>query len=245
MATGPFLALQNGDSLRLEPAGSNALLRYGDAQSLLASFEGWWDTNNYVSGTTWANQGSAGSAINASVSAINPPAFTGGVFVFDGVNDTITVATNAAIGPGANQSFSFGCIMQPIVTLLNGTRVMAKDPGSGQQYCLRGGTGNVLRATVNDGTTAARADATPPPVGSWSMVSAVRDVPNLKLTTYLNGTAGTPLTLTSTAAVSNTSSLTFGSGSGNFCNMSLKAAWFTKTALTQAQISTIAAYYGL
>lgn len=241
--SGPFLALQNGDSLRLEPAGSSALLRYADGAALLTTLPGWWDTNNYVAASSlWANQGSLGSLLDASVGPTNKPAFTNGTFVMDGVNDFVGGPTNAVLNPAG--SFSFGCLIKPLATLANGIRIMAKDHGSGQTWMLRGGVG-VMLANINDGTTSAISNTTLPTVGKWQAITCVRDVANMTLTVYTNGTPNTPAVLTSSGSVTSAAGLAWGNGGSTYLNMDFRASWYTPTALTQAQVATIAAYYGV
>ena len=146
---------------------NHAVLKPLSGPALLSTFEGWWDAAGHVSGNL-INRGTAGATLDFVMGAGGAaPAFAAGVFTFDGVDDVMTVADNATLDIGNNVSFSMGCVIQPVTALAVGKRIMAKDPGSGVTYMLRGTTAGALLFNVNDGTTSASASTVHPTTGHW------------------------------------------------------------------------------
>lgn len=214
-------------------------------RGLLLSALGWWDAADYTSGA-WANKGTAGSALNFTrgAAAANP-SFASGEFTFDGVDDYMYIADTATLDVAAGESLTFGVIMNPVVTVPNGKRIISKDTGTGQTYLIRGSSGTSIVANFNDGTSSNFVGCALPTVGVYSLMAAVRDCA-ANLTWCYNGTSNNgSAALTSEAAINNAAEFRIGGIAANFTNMKVKAAFLFKRALTIQQINSIKSYYNV
>lgn len=213
--------------------------------STLTGALGWWDVAGYSSGN-WANRGTGGSALDFIMGAATAaPAFTGGFFVFDGVNDYMYISDTNALDFGANEAQTIGIICSPTTGIGTAARIFSKDDGTaGANYLLRAATGN-LRYNVNDGTQSAQAVGGAFTVETFQLLAGVRDTAGNAATAYINGVPGTPVALTSELAINNTTELRIGGIATAFAAMRVRAAFLTKTALTEAQLVAIARYYGI
>ena len=191
--------------------------------------------------TVTINRGTAG---RKSVAVVSP------VWLF-GTDDYMEVADNALLDFGASDSFTVLAVHRPWATQGTNDTLIAKKANTTnttQGYSLSGGSSTALQgqAQIGDGAAGITAVSGSRTSGQLTITAAVRNVAADNLIVYLNGTAGTAVTDTTTGSLSNAEVLRVArlSGAGTeYADMELLAVAVFRRALSAAEISAITAYY--
>jgi hypothetical protein len=169
-----------------------------------------------------------------------------------GTDDYFEVADNALLDFGAADSFTVVVVGRKWGSTLSMV-LLAKSAAqtstmTGWAVAVESVAASTFRAPlIGDGTTRRIAAVTGYTEGSLFAVAGVRDITADNLTAYRNGTAGTPVTDTTTGSLANNEVMRIGrlSGGGtDYADMELLAVAVFRRALTAAEIATIATYYG-
>jgi hypothetical protein len=99
---------------------------------------------------------------------------------------------------------------------------------------------------AGDGANGASATGPARTSGALTITAGVRNVVTDTLTTYMNGTAGTAVTDTTTGSLANAEAVRIGrlSGAGTgYADMELLAVAVFRRALTASEVSAITSYY--
>lgn len=102
------------------------------------------------------------------------------------------------------------------------------------------------QAQIGDGTAGITATSASRTSGNLTTIAAVRNVASDNLTVYTNGTAGTPVTDTTSASLTNTEVVRIGrlAGAGTeYADMEFFGAAVFRRALSAAEITTLNDYY--
>jgi hypothetical protein len=191
--------------------------------------------------TVTINRGTAG---RKSVAVVSP------VWLF-GTDDYMEVADSALLDFGASDSFTILAVHRPWATQGTNDTLIAKKANTTnttQGYSLSGGSSTALQgqAQFGDGAAGITAVSGSRTSGQLTITAAVRNVAADNLIVYLNGTAGTAVTDTTTGSLSNAEVLRVArlSGAGTeYADMELLAVAVFRRALSAAEISAITAYY--
>ena len=169
-----------------------------------------------------------------------------------GTDDYIEVADNSLIDFSNTQSFSLVAIYRQWTTFGTNDTLIAKKAdttNTTQGYYLGSGasTAAQTQGQVGDGVAGATAtETTSRTSGTLYVSTLVRNVTADTITTYLNTTAGTPATDTTTVTSANTEAFRIGrlSGAGTeYSDMELVAVAVFRRALTATEVSRIVSYY--
>lgn len=215
-----------------------------NAELILAGMLGWWDTSDYVSGN-WVNRGTAGSALDfiRGASTANP-AFTAGEWVLDGVDDYLYVPSSPILDIAANESATLGVFVHPGSTT-SGGRYISRDDGGTTMYNIQNGTASVGGRWLDNTLNTSAVGPAPVSTSGYQLFTTVRECANDRVVTYIGAAAGTPTTMPTEGAIDTALELRIGviSTGGIAIPFNAKAAFFTKRALSAAEIAAIAAYY--
>jgi hypothetical protein len=168
-----------------------------------------------------------------------------------GTDDYMEVADNDLLDFGATDSFSLVAIHRTWAVRGSNATLLAKKANTTNTtagYNLSNGssTSTQGQAQIGDGSAGITAVSDARPSGALVVTTAVRDVAANTLTVYLNNTAGTPITDTSTGAISNSEVFRIGrlSGAGTeYIDMELISVAVFRRALSPAEISALITYY--
>jgi len=188
--------------------------------------------------------------INRSTSGRKSVAVVSPVWLF-GTDDYMEVADNDLLDFGASDSFTVVAVHRPWNTQGTNDTLIAKKAdttNTTQGYSLSGGSTTALQgqAQIGDGTAGITAVSGSRTSGQLAISAAVRNVTTDNVTVYLNGTAGTAVTDTTTGSLSNAEVLRIArlSGAGTeYADMEFIAAAVFRRALTAAEIAALTTYY--
>jgi hypothetical protein len=161
------------------------------------------------------------------------------------------VPDNALIDFGASDSFTLVAVHRPWATQGTNDTLIAKKANTTNTtagWSLSGGSSTALQgqAQLGDGTAGITAVSGSRTSGALTVTAAVRNVTADTLTVYLNGTAGTAITDTTTATLANSEVMRVGrlSGAGTeYSDMELVAVAVFRRALTSGEITALTTYY--
>jgi hypothetical protein len=169
-----------------------------------------------------------------------------------GTDDYMEVADNTLIDFAATDSFTLVAICRQFTTFGTNDAILAKKANTTNTtagYLLGndGTTAALGRMQIGDGAAGTDAVTGASRVsGTLNTLAAVRNVSTDNTIVYLNGTAGTAVTDTTTATLANAEVMRLGrlSGAGTEYNdMELVAAAVFRRALSATEITTIYNYY--
>jgi hypothetical protein len=225
--------------------GKSAAAASNPGGSLLATMVGWWDALTYSGSGNLLNKGTAGASgdmVPAGGSA--SPTFSTNHFVFDGVNDFMSNATDIASFdiPNKGTTFTAGIVINMPNTPNNGANYFCK--GNGPGWAIFGnGTLFGTKAFVNDSSYYIATG----PVGTQNVKALhLMQVTTTQVIAALNNTQGTPITDGRTGSADSSQVLLLGQNGGGVCQkMDLYGAFVHRGALTAQNITDIGTYYGL
>jgi hypothetical protein len=188
--------------------------------------------------------------INRSASGRKAVAVVSPCWLF-GTDDEMRVPNNDLLNFDVSDSFTVVAVHRPWNTQGTNDTLIAKKAdttNTTQGYSLSGGSTTALQgqAQIGDGTAGITAVSGSRTSGQLTISAAVRNVTTDNVTVYLNGTAGTAVTDTTTGSLSNAEVLRIArlSGAGTeYADMELLAVAVFRRALTETEISRITAYY--
>jgi hypothetical protein len=188
--------------------------------------------------------------INRSTSGRKSVAVVSPVWLF-GTDDYMEVADNALLDFDATGSFTIVAAYRAWATFAtNAARVAKKaDTTAATRGWLLGSDGTTAalpRLQAGDGANGASAIGPARTSGALTITAGVRNVATDTLTTYMNGTAGTAVTDTTTGSLANAEVMRIGrlSGAGTgYADMELLTVAVFRRALSAAEISVITSYY--
>ena len=169
-----------------------------------------------------------------------------------GTDDYMEVADNSLIDFAATDSFTLFAVGRQFTTFGTNDAILAKKANTTNTtagYLLGndGTTAQLGRMQIGDGAAGTDAVTGASRVsGTLTSLAAVRNVSTDNTIVYLNGTAGTAVTDTTTATLANAEVMRLGrlSGAGTEYNdMELVAAAIFRRALSATEITTITNYY--
>lgn len=168
-----------------------------------------------------------------------------------GTDDYWEVTDNALLDFTSSQSFTIVAVIRTWATLATNDAMVAKKADTTATtlgWALTAGSSTAAQGQLQagDGTNGATAVSDSRTAGVLSVVAGVRNVSADTITTYLNGTAGTPVTDTTTATLANSSTVRIGrlSGAGTeYSDFELLAVAVFRRALSASEISSITSYY--
>jgi len=161
------------------------------------------------------------------------------------------VAANNLLDFGATDSLTVVAAYRAWVTLATNVARVAKKSNTtaatqGWLLGSDGTTATLPRLQAGDGANGASAAGPARTSGALTITAGVRNVATDRLITYMNGTAGTAVTDTTTGNLGNSEVMRIGrlSGAGtNYADMELLTVAVFRRALSPAEISTITSYY--
>ena len=189
--------------------------------------------------------------INRSTTGKKTVVVTHPVWLF-GTDDYMEVADNALIDFAATDSFTLFAVQRQWNTFGTNDAILGKKANTTAAtagYLLGddGTTAALGRMQIGDGTNGTSAvTGSSRTTGTLNTLVAVRNVSTDNTIVYLNGTAGTAVTDTTTATLANAEVMRLGrlSGAGTEYNdMELIAAAVFRRALTATEIATLTNYY--
>lgn len=168
-----------------------------------------------------------------------------------GTDDYIEVPDNANLDFAASDSFTVLAVHRAWATFGTNDVLVAKKANTTattQGWSLTAGSSTAAQGQgqIGDGTNGATAVSGSRTSGAVSVVAAVRDVTADTLTTYLNGTAGTPVTDPTTGTLANSEVVRVGrlSGAGTeYADAEILAVAVWRRALTAAEIDLVTTRY--
>jgi hypothetical protein len=163
--------------------------------------------------------------------------------VLFGTDDYLEVADNDLLDFGASDSFTVVAVARRWGTPAADQRVVMKWDSTG--YFLTYSTATSAIATIQD-AGASQSASRAITLGSLQVLAMVRNVAADSLTQYVNGTAGTPATDTTTGTLANSGPLTVGFqkvATTAYADMEVLAVAVFRRALTVDEIIAIAQYY--
>jgi hypothetical protein len=168
-----------------------------------------------------------------------------------GTDDYLEVADNGLIDFGATDSFTALVVHRPWGTQGTNDTLIAKKANTTNTtagWSLSGGSSTALQGQgqVGDGSAGITAVSGSRTAGAVSLVAAVRNVATDDVIVYLNGTAGSAVTDTTTATLANSEVMRVGrlSGAGTeYADMEFVAGALWRRALTSSELTTITSYY--
>jgi hypothetical protein len=188
--------------------------------------------------------------INRSTSGRKSVAVVSPVWLF-GTDDYMEVADNALLDFDASDSFTIVAAYRAWATLATNVARVAKKANTtaatqGWLLGSDGTTATLPRLQAGDGVNGASATGPARTSGALTITAGVRNVATDTLTTYLNSTAGTAVTDTTTGSLANAEVVRIGrlSGAGTgYADMELIAVAVFRRALSAAEISAVTSYY--
>jgi hypothetical protein len=161
------------------------------------------------------------------------------------------VLDNAFLDFAATDSFTLLAIQRQWATFGTNDAILAKKADTtlitaGYLLGDDGTTGAVARLQIGDGVAGTAAVTASRVAGTLNTLAAVRNVSNDNLIVYLNGTAGTAVTDTTTTTLVNAEAFRIGrltSAGTEYNDMELVAAAIFRRVLTADEITTITNYY--
>jgi hypothetical protein len=188
--------------------------------------------------------------INRSTSGRKAVAVVSPCWLF-GTDDYMEVADNALLDFGATDPFTVVAVHRPWATQGTNDTLLGKKANTTnttQGYSLSGGSTTALQgqAQIGDGVAGITAVSGSRTSGQLTITAAVRNVTADNVVVYLNGTAGTEVTDTTTGSLSNAEVLRIArlAGAGTeYADMELLAVAIFRRVLSAAEISAITAYY--
>ena len=168
-----------------------------------------------------------------------------------GSDDFLETPDDALLDFGASDSFTVLAVHRAWATQGTNDVLLAKKADTTATtagWSLTGGSSTALQgqSQIGDGTNGITAVSGSRTSGALATVAAVRSVSDDTLTTYLSGTAGSPVTDTTTATLANAEVMRVGrlSGAGTeYADMELVAAIIWRRALTAAEITAVSNYF--
>jgi hypothetical protein len=210
------------------------------------------DTSVITSGSATSFTALTGQTVTVSrsTSGRKTVAVVSPVWLF-GTDDYMEVADSALLDFGASDSFTVLAVHRPWATQGTNDTLIAKKANATnttQGYSLSGGSSTALQgqAQIGDGTAGITAVSGSRTSGQLTITAAVRNVSADNLIVYLNDTAGTAITDTTTGSLSNAEVFRVArlSGAGTeYADMELVAVSVFRRALTATEIAQITAYY--
>jgi len=209
-------------------------------------------TNTNQSSFTESSSNAATVTINRTTTGRKAAMVTRPIWLF-GTDDHLEVADNALIDFALADSFTVVAVVRNWATFGTNDAIVAKKANTtnttaGWALTNHGTTAEQLAADVGDGAAGAEATSASRTSGALTVVSMVRNVGSDNITTYVNSTAGTPVTDATTATSANAEVMRIGrlSGAGTEYNdMEVVAVAVFPSALSAADIAAIVAYYGV
>jgi hypothetical protein len=210
------------------------------------------DTSVITSGAATSFNALTGQTvtINRSTAGRKSVAVVAPVWLF-GTDDYMEVPDNDLIDFGASDSFTLVAVHRPWATQGTNDTLIAKKANTTNTtagYNLSGGSSTALQgqAQMGDGTAGITAVSGSRTSGQLTVTAAVRNVSADNLIVYLNGTAGTAVTDTTTGLINSADVFRIGrlSGAGTeYADMELLGVAIFRRALSAAEISVITSYY--
>lgn len=212
------------------------------------------DTSVITAGTatsfTELSSNAATVTINRSTSGRKTVAVVSPVHLF-GTDDYWEIADNALLDFTASQSFTIVAVHRPWATQGTNDVLAAKKANTTATtagWSLTGGSSTALQGQgqIGDGTKGTTAVSASRTAGALTVTATVRNVSADTLTTYLNGTAGTPVSDATTASLANSEVVRIGrlSGAGTeYLDAELFAVAVFRRALSASEIASITSYY--
>jgi hypothetical protein len=188
--------------------------------------------------------------INRSTSGRKSVAVVSPVWLF-GTDDYMEVADNSLLDFGASEPLTVLAIHRVWGTQGTNDTLVAKKANTTnttQGWSVSGGSSTALagQAQIGDGSAGITATSSNRVVGELTVLAAVRDVAADTLTVIRNGSAGSPVTDTTTGSLSNAEVLRIArlSGAGTeYSDMELVGVAVFRRALTATEITAITTYY--
>ena len=167
-----------------------------------------------------------------------------------GTDDYLEVPDDPLLDFAAGESFTVLVAHRARATFGTSDALAAKKAdttAATQGWALTAGSSTAAQAQlqVGDGAAGATAVSGSRTSGAVSVVAGVRDTTADTLTVYLNGTAGTPVTDTTTSSSANAEVLRIGRLSGaaaGYADAEVMAAAVWRRALTAAEIAALTSY---
>ena len=211
-----------------------------------------FSTNTNQTSFTESSSNASTVTINRATSGRKAAMVTRPTWLF-GTDDYLEVADNALIDFALADSFTVVAVVRNWATFGTNDAIVAKKANTtntttGWALTNHGTTAEQLAADVGDGAAGAEATSASRTSGALTVVSMVRNVGSDNITTYVNSTAGTPVTDATTATSANAEVMRIGrlSGAGTEYNdMEVVAVAVFPSALSAADIAAIVAYYGV
>lgn len=188
--------------------------------------------------------------INRSTSGRKTVAVVAPVWLF-GTDDYMEVADNALLNFGASQSFTLVAIHRPWQTQGTNDTLIAKKvntTNTTQGYSLSAGSTTALQgqSQIGDGSAGITAVSGSRTSGELTITAVVRNVASDNLIVYLNGSAGSAVTDTTTGSLSNSEVLRIArlSGAGTeYADMELIGVAVFRRALSVSELTQLTSYY--
>jgi hypothetical protein len=170
-----------------------------------------------------------------------------------GTDDYLEIADTALLDVAAGESFTVGVVGRAWSTFGTNDAFVAKKANTtnttaGWALTAQSATAPQAAFDVGDGINGAESVSGSRTAGVLFLVAGVRNVTADTLTTYLNTMAGTPVTDTTTGSSANAEVVRIGALSGTaseFSDFEMLAAFAARRAWTAAELSTVAAFYGV
>ena len=188
--------------------------------------------------------------INRATSGRKSVAVTQPILLF-GTDDYLEVADNDLLDFGASNSFTLVAIQRVWATQSTARSLIAKKAdltAATQGWALSSGSTTALQGQmqVGDATNGVTSVSASRTNGTLQVISGVRNTATDTVTTWLNNTAGTSITDTTTSTSANAEVMRIGrlSGAGTgYADMELVAAAVWRRALNANEIATIVNRY--
>lgn len=210
------------------------------------------DTSVITSGAATSFTATTGQTvtISRSTSGRKAVAVVGNCWLL-GTDDYLEVADNALLDFAASDSFTVLIVERDwgLGAALAHVAKVSSTTAATQGWTMRasGANGALITTQMGDGTNGINSITTPARVaGALTSLAMVRNVTADTVTGYMNGTAGTPGTDTTTGSLANSNTLRIGrlSGAGaNYNDFEFTAVAVFRSALTSDEIAQITRYY--
>jgi hypothetical protein len=194
---------------------------------------------------TESSSNAATVTINRSTSGRKSVAVVRDVWLF-GTDDLFEVADSDLLDFANADDFTVLAVARAWGTTADDTLVAKKagTTSASTGWALKMAASSVTGGELSDGTTQHAPTAGTRTAGAVAVHSLVKS--GSTVTAYLNGTAGTPVTITATGTFANSEVMRIGrlSGAGtNYADVELLGAAVFRRALTASEITSIANYY--
>lgn len=218
-----------------------------------AVFDADFTANTNQSSFTESSSNAATVTINRATSGRKAVMVTRPTWLF-GTDDYMEVPDNNLLDMGATDPFTVLVVGRAWGTQGTNDALVAKkadvtNTTAGYLLSNHGTTALQLQGDIGDGTNGVEATSASRVAGERKIWAMVRSVASDNLTTYINTTAGTSVTDTSTATLANAEVLRVGrlSGAGTeYADVEIDAVVVVKgTAYDATQLGQIATYYGV